>query len=54
MSDEAYLRLILTSIILSIGHILVRRYIYPWYKRIEDRSREKAEARLDAMCSRHR
>jgi hypothetical protein len=52
MSDEALIRLVLSSSILCVAHILVRRYLYPIYKRIEDRSRAKAEARLEAIYSR--
>jgi hypothetical protein len=52
MSNEALLRLILSSAILGVAHILVQRYLYPIYKRIEDRSRAKAEAEIEAICAR--
>ena len=47
MSNEALIRLILSTILLTTAHILIRRYVMPIWNRFEARSREKAEKRLN-------
>lgn len=53
MSAEALIRLSVSAAALVAIRAAVMHFIYPHYKRIEDRSREKAKARLEHML-RHR
>lgn len=49
---EATLRLAILAISLPIIREIVVDHIYPIYKRIEDRSRAKSEAKLEAIIQR--
>ncbi len=49
MTAEATIRLALVIGAVALLRELFRIYIYPHYKRIEDKSRIKSEARLNAV-----
>lgn len=51
MTTEATIRLVLAIGAVAILRELIRIYLLPLYKRIEDKSRAKSEARLTSVLA---